>query len=67
MNATALWLVFLIAGVFIELVARLRPKSVASLRRAASMGADHTSGRLVLIVFWLFVGVHLFARYTLPH
>jgi hypothetical protein len=67
MNATALWLVVLIAGAFIELVGRLRPNSVATLRRAVSMGAEHTSVRVLLILFWLFVGFHLFARYTLPH
>jgi Family of unknown function (DUF6186) len=67
MNATALWLVVVIAGACIELIGRLRPNSVASLRRGLSMSAEHTSGRVLLIVFWLFVGVHLFARYTLPH
>jgi hypothetical protein len=67
MNATALWLGLLALGVLIELVGRLCPSRVASLRRAASLGAEHISGRVILIVFWLFVGFHLFARYTLPH
>jgi hypothetical protein len=67
MNATALWLGLLTMGVLIELVGRLRPSSVSSLRRAASLGAEHITGRVILIVFWLFVGLHLFTRYTLPH
>jgi hypothetical protein len=65
--ASALWLALLTAGVLIELVGRLRPNGVASLRRAASLGVEHITGRVLLIVFWLFVGFHLFTRYTLPH
>jgi hypothetical protein len=28
--------------------------------------ASRRLGRLLLVLFWIFAGVHLFARYTIP-
>jgi hypothetical protein len=66
-NASALWTALLVVGVLIEIVGRIRPGNVSNLSRAASMAAARIPGRLMLIAFWLFVGFHLFARYTVPH
>jgi hypothetical protein len=67
MNATAIWLALLVVCAIIEILGRLRPSRVSILSRALSMLARRTSGRVVLILLWLFVGLHLFARYTIPH
>lgn len=67
MNASALWLALLVAAVLIEFVGRRRPHRVSTLSRATSMAAERIPGRVLLIAFWIFVGFHLFARYTVPH
>ena len=67
LNATAIWLALLVVGALIEVLGRLRPTRVSSLGRALSMMAQRTSGRAILILLWVFVGFHLFARYTVPH
>jgi hypothetical protein len=67
MNATTLWVVLLVAGVLTEALGRLRPHRVATLSRASSLVARRVSGRLLLIALWVFVGIHLFVRYTIPH
>jgi hypothetical protein len=67
MNASALWLVLLVAAALVEFVARRRPNRVSTLHRATSMAAELLPARVVLIAFWMFVGVHLFARYTIPY
>jgi hypothetical protein len=66
-NASAIWLALLVACVLFEILGRLHPARVSTLSRATSMLARHTSGRVVLILLWVFVGLHLFARYTVPH
>jgi hypothetical protein len=66
MNATALWVAILVAGIAIEVLARMRPNRVATLSRATSVVARRLSGRVILIALWIFVGFHLFARYTIP-
>jgi hypothetical protein len=67
MNATAIWISLLVVAALIEVLGRLRPTSVSTLSQATSMMARRISGRIVLILFWVFVGFHLFARYTIPH
>jgi hypothetical protein len=66
MYGTALWIALLASGVVIEVLGRLRPDRVSTLGRTTSMLARRTSGRAILILFWIFVGFHLFARYTVP-
>ncbi len=65
MYGTVLWLALLGAGVTIELVARTQRRT-ATLSRFLQSIAARGVGRAALLAFWLFVGLHLFARYTLP-
>jgi hypothetical protein len=67
MVGTTIWIALLAAGVFIEVAGRLRPTHVSTLSRAVAMMEERVSGRVILIVLWIFVGIHLFARYTVPH
>ena len=67
MIATVIWLLLLVACVLIDLIGRLHPARVSTLNRATSMVARWTSGRVLLFLLWVFVGFHLFARYTVPH
>jgi hypothetical protein len=62
-----LWFVLFGASVATETLARLVPARFATLADLASRAASRRLGRLLLILFWAFVGVHLFARYTIPH
>jgi hypothetical protein len=66
LNATVIWLALLVAGVLFEILGRLRPARVSTLNRAASLLTRRISGRLFLMSLWVFVGFHLFARYTIP-
>jgi hypothetical protein len=61
-----LWFVLLGLSVTIEILARLVPARFATLSQFASGVASRPFGRLLLVLFWAFVGVHLFARYTIP-
>jgi hypothetical protein len=67
MVGTTLWLALLAAAVLIEVLGRRRPNRVSSLGRAAAIMERRITGRVVLIVVWVFIGFHLFARYTVPH
>lgn len=66
MYATSAWIALLSVCAVIELVARYRPRAVASLERIGARIATRITGRLVLWGLWIFIGVHLFTRYTLP-
>jgi high-affinity nickel permease len=66
MWATIGWLVLLGLSVAIEAASRLRAGSTATLARLGAVIATRVSGRVVLILLWVFVGLHLFARYTIP-
>jgi hypothetical protein len=66
MSAAAIWWALLGAAVLIEVVARFRPARVSTLDQAAALVAGRIPGRVILMAFWVFVGVHLFARYTIP-
>ena len=61
-----LWFVLLGASVAIEILARLVPAKLASLTEFGSRVTSRRLGRVLLALFWAFVGVHLFARYTIP-
>jgi hypothetical protein len=61
-----LWFVLLGASVTIEILARLVPARFATFTQLASSVASRRLGRLLLVLLWIFVGVHLFARYTIP-
>ncbi|MGC2486305.1 MAG: hypothetical protein WA359_08690 [Acidimicrobiales bacterium] len=63
MIVTVIWWVLIGAGVVLEVVARARPNTLASLPRVGAWVARSIPGRVVLWMGWIFVGVHLFARY----
>jgi hypothetical protein len=67
MLVTGIWLALIIVGVLIDIVGRLRPDGVATFDRAAAIIESRITGRVILILLWVFVGFHLFARYTVPH
>ena len=62
-----LWIALLVLCALIELSARVRPKRISTLSRTVSMLATRIPGRTLLVLLWVFVGLHLFARYTLPN
>jgi hypothetical protein len=63
---TALWWVLIGAGAAFELVARIRPTAIAPLAHLGARLASNLPLRVALWAGWIFVGLHLFARYTLP-
>jgi hypothetical protein len=66
MIGDVLWFVLLGACVLIEVLARRSPKRFATLSQFGTTVASRLLGRIVMVLVWLFVGVHLFARYTIP-
>lgn len=67
MLVTLVWLALLASIALIELLGRVRPSRASTLRRTGALLATRVSGRVILLLLWVFVGVHLFARYTIPH
>ena len=63
MIVTVIWWVLIALGVAVEVIARVRPESVASLARVGARLARSVPLRVLLWVGWIFVGVHLFSRY----
>lgn len=66
MFGTICWLVVLALGLLIELLSRAGRVTTPTLIRTGAFAARTVVGRLFLLAFWIFVGLHLFARYTLP-
>jgi hypothetical protein len=66
MIATICWLLLIVACLGVELFARFRNTNTTTLARAGSLLAARIYGRVLLLLLWAFVGLHLFARYTLP-
>jgi hypothetical protein len=66
MYGTVGWIVILVAGLALELASRMGAIKTPTLNRAGALVATRVAGRVVLILFWVFVGLHLFTRYTLP-
>lgn len=67
MYVTAIWMALVAAGALIEVLVRLHFTHASTLLRTASMLAIRIPGRAILILLWVFVGLHLFARYTVPN
>jgi hypothetical protein len=61
--ATIAWIALLAASLVIELLSRREGHRVASLPQTGSWVAIHVLGRVILWLLWIFVGLHLFARY----
>lgn len=66
MWATIGWLVLLGLSAAVEVASRLRAGPTPTLARVGAVIATRFSGRVILILLWVFVGLHLFARYTIP-
>lgn len=66
MYVTWVWIALLFAVVIVELWSRKHPERFSSLSRTGALLASRLPGRVVLVVLWVFVGLHLFARYTIP-
>jgi hypothetical protein len=61
--ATIAWIALLSASLLIELLARRERYDIASLSHAGAWVATRVVGRALLWILWIFVGLHLFARY----
>ena len=66
MDGSYLWLVLLAIGALIELLARMGVGRLTTLGRVGAAIATSFGGRLLLLLVWMFVGFHLFSRYTRP-
>jgi len=60
------WLALLALALLFELLARLHLTKTSTLGQFGATIASRLPGRVLLVLLWIFVGVHLFARYTLP-
>jgi hypothetical protein len=63
MIVTIIWWGLIAVAVALEVIARARPEALSSLARSGAWLARSIPGRAVLWAAWIFVGVHLFARY----
>jgi hypothetical protein len=63
---TVVWWALIVASVTMELVSHVRPTQVAPLSRLGAQLARILPLRVVLWAGWIFIGLHLFTRYTLP-
>jgi hypothetical protein len=66
MYGTVGWIVILAVGLSLEVASRSRALKTPNLVRAGDLVATKVVGRTILVLFWIFVGIHLFTRYTLP-
>lgn len=66
MAGTIAWIALFVLVVQIMFLSHRRESRTATLSKTASAVATKVSGRVILLLFWIFVGVHLFTRYTLP-
>lgn len=66
LDGTAPWVALALLAAVLELVARLRWGRAAGAGAVLASCARTLPGRLVLACFWVFIGVHVFGRYTVP-
>jgi hypothetical protein len=66
MIGTIGWLVLLGLGLLTEILSRAGVLRTPALARSLALVGSSRSGRVFLVLLWLFVGLHLFTRYTLP-
>lgn len=63
MIATVVWIALLATSLIIELASQRPAHGVASLPQTGAWVATRVLGRAILWALWIFVGLHLFARY----
>ncbi len=66
MIGTLGWLALLGLSLLVDFAARQHPTKRKTLTNFIAPLTSRRSGRITLLVFWAFVGFHLFARYTIP-
>ncbi len=66
MIGTVGWLVLFGLGLLLEILSRTGVLRTPTLARSLALVGSSLSGRVLLVIFWIFVGLHLFTRYTLP-
>jgi hypothetical protein len=66
MLVTALWITLLVLAVLTDVVGRRRSTGVATLSQALNFVVRRVPGRVILVIVWIFIGFHLFSRYTIP-
>jgi hypothetical protein len=67
MLVTAIWIALLVLAVLTDAVGRRRTPRVATLSQTLNFISRRVPGRVILILVWVFIGFHLFSRYTIPH
>ncbi len=66
MAGTLSWVAIAGAAVVWETVCRTGRRRSPDISRTGAMLARRLPWRIVLAATWIFVGVHLFARYSVP-
>ena len=66
MIGTIGWLALLGSGLLLEILSRAGVLRTPALARSLALIGSSLSGRVILVLFWVFAGLHLFTRYTLP-
>jgi multidrug resistance efflux pump len=66
MVGTIAWIALFVAIVQIMFFSHTQESRTATITKTGDAVATRVSGRVILLLFWIFVGVHLFTRYTLP-
>ena len=65
-DGTTPWIVLVAVAVVLDLAGRARWGRSAGAGSLLTLFASRLPGRLLLAGLWVFAGVHLFARYTIP-
>lgn len=66
MAGTVAWLALAALALGWELACRLGPRRRPRLAQALALLATRLPGRLLLLLLWVFAGIHLFARRGAP-
>ncbi len=67
MIVTAAWVTLLAACAALETAAHRPGARISTLGKFGAWLATRVPGRILLWATWVFAGVHLFTRYTIPH
>ena len=67
MIATPIWITLLVLVLVTGVLARRRLPHVATLSQTLNFISRRVPGRVILVIVWIFIGVHLLSRYTIPH
>lgn len=61
-----LWLGIIGLALGWEIICRLSHNRFLSIGRLGSFIAIRIPGRIALFAIWIFIGIHVFSRYTIP-